>query len=160
MTRVCHAQLHGPLINFSMCAPRVAGSKLRDIIGLRRDAGTRCRIPGESREIRDGWQLWRVCAWWSVGPCASWLLHSRKMRMSLSLLVYSLQCTCLYIHKRMHGYVYASGLQYMVIIVHYHSSQYRRTALHYASGGGHHDTVRVLLERGADPKTHDEVSCV
>ena len=32
------------------------------------------------------------------------------------------------------------------------------TALHYASGGGHHDTVRVLLERGADPNTHDKVS--
>ena len=32
------------------------------------------------------------------------------------------------------------------------------TALHYASRCGHHDTVRVLLERGADPNTHDLVS--
>ena len=40
-------------------------------------------------------------------------------------------------------------------------TQYQRTALHYASKGGHHDTVTVLLERGADPNTHDEVSgCV
>ena len=38
--------------------------------------------------------------------------------------------------------------------------QYRRTALHYASWGCHHDTVRVLLERGADPNTYDKVSGV
>ena len=36
--------------------------------------------------------------------------------------------------------------------------QYQRTALHYASEGGHHDTLRVLLERGADPNTKDWVS--
>ena len=42
----------------------------------------------------------------------------------------------------------------------YYSSQDQRTALHYASEGGHHDTVRVLLERGADPNTHDKVSGV
>ena len=39
-----------------------------------------------------------------------------------------------------------------------HSSQYQWTALHYAIEGGHHDTVRVLLERGADPNTCDKVS--
>ena len=34
----------------------------------------------------------------------------------------------------------------------------RRTALHFASEGGHHDTVRVLLKGGADSNTRDEVS--
>ena len=43
------------------------------------------------------------------------------------------------------------------MVLHY-SSQSQRTALHYASEGGHHDTVRVLLERGADPNTRDKVS--
>ena len=33
-------------------------------------------------------------------------------------------------------------------------------ALHYASDGGYHDTVRVLLERGADPNLRDKVSGV
>ena len=67
----------------------------------------------------------------------------------------------------MHGSVYASGLQYTIIDVHWYStidrtrsSQDQKTALHYASGGGHHDTVRVLLERGADPNTHTKVSGV
>ena len=58
-------------------------------------------------------------------------------------------------------FVYASGVQYMFIDVHwYYSSQYHKTALHYASEGGHHDTVRVSLERGADPNTRDKVSGV
>ena len=39
-----------------------------------------------------------------------------------------------------------------------YSSQYQRTALHYASEGGHHDIVRVLLEREADTSTRDWVS--
>ena len=39
-------------------------------------------------------------------------------------------------------------------------SQYQRTALHYASENGHHDTARVLLERGANPNTRDNVSGV
>ena len=38
--------------------------------------------------------------------------------------------------------------------------QDQKTALHYFSVGGHHDTVRVLLEGGADPNTHDKVSGV
>ena len=42
----------------------------------------------------------------------------------------------------------------------YYSSQNHKTALHYASRGGHHDTVRVLLVRGADPNTRDVVSGV
>ena len=46
----------------------------------------------------------------------------------------------------------------MFIDVHLYSSQSQRNALHYASEGGHHDTVRVLLERGADPNTRDKVS--
>ena len=41
-----------------------------------------------------------------------------------------------------------------------YSSQYQQTALHYASWGCHHDTVRVLLERGADPNARDKVSGV
>ena len=45
-------------------------------------------------------------------------------------------------------------------LVLYYSSQDQRTALHYASKGGHHDTVRVLLERGVDLNTHDKVSGV
>ena len=49
---------------------------------------------------------------------------------------------------------------YMLIGVHCYSSQDQMTALHYASKGGHHDTVRELLERGADPNTHDKVSGV
>ena len=31
------------------------------------------------------------------------------------------------------------------------------TLLHYASDGGHHDTVRVLLEHHSDVKTRDDV---
>ena len=54
-------------------------------------------------------------------------------------------------------FVYASGLQSLVL---YYSSQNQKTALHYASVRGHHDTVRVLLEKGADPNTHDKVSGV
>ena len=62
------------------------------------------------------------------------------------------------IHIHMHGLiVYASGLQSLVL---YYSSQNQKTALHYASEGGHHDTVRVLLEKGADLNTHDKVSGV
>ena len=45
-------------------------------------------------------------------------------------------------------------------LVLYYSSQDWRTALHCASEGGHHDTVRVLFERGADPNTYDWVSGV
>ena len=60
------------------------------------------------------------------------------------------------IHIHTHGCVYIRS----TVHVHYYSSQDQRTALHYAIGGGHHDTVRVLLERGADPNTHDEVSGV
>jgi len=30
-------------------------------------------------------------------------------------------------------------------------SQFQQTALHRASEGGHHETVQLLLERGADP---------
>ena len=43
-------------------------------------------------------------------------------------------------------------------LVLYYSSQDQKTALHYASVRGHHDTVRVLLEKGADPNTCDKVS--
>ena len=42
----------------------------------------------------------------------------------------------------------------------YYSLQDQKTALHYASRGGHHDTVRVLLEKGADPNTRDKASGV
>ena len=37
-------------------------------------------------------------------------------------------------------------------------TQDHRTALHYACEGDHRDTVRVLLEREADPYTCDKVS--
>ena len=40
------------------------------------------------------------------------------------------------------------------------SAQNQKTALHYASEGGHSDTVRVLLEGGADPVACDKVSSV
>ena len=55
-------------------------------------------------------------------------------------------------------------MQYVLSGVHwyliYYSSQYQKTALYYASEGGHHDSVRVLLESGADPNTCDIVSVV
>ena len=53
-----------------------------------------------------------------------------------------------------------SGLQYTFIGTLLFITQDQRTALHYASEGGHHDTVRVLLERGTDPNTRDGVSGV
>ena len=62
------------------------------------------------------------------------------------------------IHARLYSFVYVSGLQYTFIDVNwYSSSQYERTALHYACKNGHHDTVKVLLERGVDLNTHDKV---
>ena len=39
-------------------------------------------------------------------------------------------------------------------------TQHQKTALHYASEGGHYDTVGLLLERGANPNTRDEVISV
>ena len=36
--------------------------------------------------------------------------------------------------------------------------QYSQTPLHKASGGGHTETVRLLLERGAEVDARDEVS--
>ena len=67
------------------------------------------------------------------------------------------------IHIHMHGLcmhqVY-STCSLMFIVTLLYSSQDQRTALHYANEGGHHDTVRVLLERGADPNTRDKVSGV
>ena len=54
-------------------------------------------------------------------------------------------------------YVYASHLHLQLL---YYSSQYQSTALHFASKGGHHETVRVLLERGADSNSRNEVSGV
>ena len=38
------------------------------------------------------------------------------------------------------------------------TTQDQKTALHYASKNGHHETVQLLLEKGADPKTRDWVS--
>ena len=50
---------------------------------------------------------------------------------------------------------------YYCSLVLYYSPQYsRKTGLHCASKGDHHDIVRVLLERGADPNTRDNVSGV
>ena len=49
----------------------------------------------------------------------------------------------------------------MLIIVTYllyYSLQHKQTALHYGSEGGHHETARLLLERGANPNTRDKVS--
>ena len=65
------------------------------------------------------------------------------------------------IHKHMHGlcmhqvHSTCSLIGTLLFI-----SQDWRTALHYASEGGHHDTVRVLLERQTDPNPHDKVSGV
>ena len=36
--------------------------------------------------------------------------------------------------------------------------QYGRTALHSAAGAGHTDTVKLLLDRGANVHTTDKVS--
>ena len=38
------------------------------------------------------------------------------------------------------------------------TTQDQRTALHYASGKGHRDTVQLLLEKGADLNVQDGVS--
>ena len=38
------------------------------------------------------------------------------------------------------------------------TTQDQKTALHYASGKGHHETVQLLLEKGADPNVQDMVS--
>ena len=37
------------------------------------------------------------------------------------------------------------------------TTQDQKTALHYASEEGHHETVQLLLEKGADPNVQDEV---
>ena len=38
------------------------------------------------------------------------------------------------------------------------TTQWQRTALHYASEEGHHETVQLLLEKGADPNVQDMLS--
>ena len=38
------------------------------------------------------------------------------------------------------------------------TTQFQKTALHHASDKGHHDTVQLLLEKGADPNVQDNVS--
>ena len=38
------------------------------------------------------------------------------------------------------------------------TTQWQKTALHYASEEGHHETVQLLLEKGADPNVQDIVS--
>ena len=38
------------------------------------------------------------------------------------------------------------------------TTQWLETALHCASDKGHHETVQLLLEKGADPNVQDEVS--
>ena len=38
------------------------------------------------------------------------------------------------------------------------TTQDQMTALHYASGKGHRDTVQLLLEKGADLNVQDNVS--
>ena len=63
-------------------------------------------------------------------------------------------------------YIHVSGLYTVHVHVNlcslalYYSLQYQRTALYYASEGGHHDIASVLLESGADPNTRDWVSDV
>ena len=78
--------------------------------------------------------------------------------------MYILQGTYMYMY--MHGYKNYVYIRFRVhghncsLIFYYSPQPYQKTALHCASECGHHDTVRVLLERGADPNTHDEVSGV
>ena len=62
-------------------------------------------------------------------------------------------------HNDVHLYIVHTHVNLCSFVL-YYSSQHQRTALHYASQDGHHDTVRVLLERGADPNTCDMVSGV
>ena len=38
------------------------------------------------------------------------------------------------------------------------TTQDQKTALHYVSEKGHHETVQLLLEKGADPDAQDMVS--
>ena len=64
-----------------------------------------------------------------------------------------------HIHRMMYMFVYSACAWCSLVL--YYSSQYqKKTALHYASEGGHHNTVKVLLERGADPNQSDMVSGV
>ena len=39
-------------------------------------------------------------------------------------------------------------------------SQKGDTVLDKASAGGHHEVVRLLIDRGEDPNTHDKVRAV
>ena len=57
------------------------------------------------------------------------------------------------------GFPISTGIAY-TCINECASSQDQRTALHYASESGHHNTVGVLLERGANCKKYDKVSGV
>ena len=51
-------------------------------------------------------------------------------------------------------YIFTNNIH---LLLHY-LPQHRCTALHYASEGGYNDTVRELLQGGADPNVLDKVS--
>ena len=67
-------------------------------------------------------------------------------------------------------HIVSQYLYYCTNIIHVASSstevsshditQNKDTALHKASGGGHVETVTLLLEKGADPNTTDKVRVV
>ena len=83
---------------------------------------------------------WSLCEKVPLIACVHFMIHIRT---------YAWLC--------MHQLYNSCSLCSLVL---YYSPQDQKTALHYASEGSHHDTVRVLLERGADPNTRDKVSDV
>ena len=86
-------------------------------------------------------------------PLVVW--HAKSLRgfpISTSSLEFNL-----YMYKWM--YIMCQIFTWCSLVL-YSSSQDQRTALHHASESGHHNTVRVLLERGANCKKYDKVSGV
>ena len=50
----------------------------------------------------------------------------------------------MYMYNRMYNVMYTCS-----------TTQYQKTALHYASDRGDHETVQLLLEKRADPNAQD-----
>ena len=73
----------------------------------------------------------------------------------VDLLVYT--CTHTHTHTHTHTYIPACVCMHTF---RYLPQYQRHTPLYLASEGGHHKTVQLLLERGADPNRRDVVRVV